>query len=224
MTEYVEAATGPNPTASVIWMHGLGADAHDFEPAVPFLRLENGPELRFVFPNAPVRPVTLNGGMQMRAWYDLYSLDRDAPEDEEGIRHSAAAVESLIRRELDRGLAASRILIAGFSQGGALALFTALRYSERLAGIIALSTYVPVAAVTFAEAADVNRDIPIFQAHGTHDAVVSINFARNTRKRLTQQDYDVEWHEYPMEHSVIPEELQHIKAFMRRALSAPGAQ
>ena len=217
--EYVAAQTGPNPEACVIWLHGLGADGHDFEPAVPLLRLESGPEMRFVFPHAPVRPVTLNGGMQMRAWYDLYSLDRDAPQDEAGIRASAAIIEQLISEEVARGFSTEHIVLAGFSQGGALALFTALRYPQKLAGIVALSTYLPVATATLAEASDINRDTPIFQAHGSVDDVVPFNFARNSRKQLHQAGYDVDWHEYPIAHSVIPEELQHIRAFLSRILN-----
>ena len=216
--ETVEAETAPEPEASIIWMHGLGADARDFEPAVPMLQAESGRAMRFVFPNAPVRPVTLNGGMQMRAWYDLVSMDRNAPEDEAGIRDSAAGIESLIRRERERCIAADRIVIAGFSQGGAMALFTALRYAEKLAGIIALSTYVPIAQATLSEVSESNRNVPIFMAHGQFDDVVPVNFARSSRKRLHQMDYDVEWHEYPMAHSVIPEELEQIKAFLERVI------
>jgi len=214
----LEAQTGPNPEASIIWMHGLGADAHDFEPAVPMLHLDSGRAVRFVFPNAPVRPVTINGGMRMRAWYDLASMDRDAPEDEAGIRASAGAIEALIRRERERGIAAARIVMAGFSMGGAMALFTALRYPEKLAGALALSTYVPIAQVTFAEASEANHGLPIFMAHGTVDDVVPFNFARNSRKRLHQMGYNVEWHDYPMAHAVIPEELEHIKVFLERVI------
>jgi phospholipase/carboxylesterase len=214
----VEAQTGPNPEVSIIWMHGLGADAHDFEPAVPMLQLDSGRSLRFVFPNAPVRPVTIDGGLQMRAWYDLKSMDRDGPEDEDGIRASAAAIDALIQQERDRGIAAERIVMAGFSMGGAMALFTALRYPQKLAGVLALSTYVPISQATFAEASQANHGLPIFMAHGTMDEVVPFNFARNSRKRLHQHDYAVEWHEYPMAHSVIPEELEHIKVFLERVL------
>jgi len=214
----VEIETGATPVASVIWMHGLGADAHDFEPAVPMLRLDSGRAVRFVFPNAPVRPVTINGGMQMRAWYDLVSATRDAPEDEVGMRASAAALEALIGRECERGVAADRIVMAGFSMGGAMALFTALRYPEKLAGIIALSTYLPIASVVAAEASKANAGLPIFMAHGQSDDVVSFNFARKSRQRLNQMGHDVEWHEYPMAHSVIPEELQHVKAFLERVI------
>ena len=216
--EFVAAQTGPNPEACVIWLHGLGADGHDFAPAVPLLRLAEGPEIRFVFPHAPVRPVTLNGGMQMRAWYDLYSLDRDAPQDEAGIRASAARIETLIGHEMARGFKPEHMILAGFSQGGALALFTALRFPHRLAGIIALSTYLPVAAATLAEASAENRATPIFQAHGAVDDVVPFNFARHSRKQLHEAGYDVEWHEYPIAHSVIPEELQDIRKFLARTL------
>ncbi|RLA44885.1 MAG: carboxylesterase [Gammaproteobacteria bacterium] len=212
----VDIETGSEPDTSIIWMHGLGADANDFAPAVPMLQLDSGRAVRFVFPNAPIRPVTLNGGMQMRAWFDLISLDRDAPQDEAGIRAAADGIEALIQRECDRGIAAERIVIAGFSQGGAMALFTALRYPEKLAGIVALSTYVPVAHAMEPELSAANHGLPIFMAHGPMDEVVPFNFARSSRKRLHQLGYDVEWHEYPMGHSVIPEELQDIKAFLER--------
>ncbi len=214
----LDIETGPAPVASVIWMHGLGADANDFVPAVPMLQLDAGPAVRFVFPNAPERPVTLNGGMRMRAWYDLISIDRDAPEDEAGIRASAAGIEVLIRREQERGIAAEHIVLAGFSQGGALALFTALRYPEKLAGVIALSTYVPIAQVVAAEASAVNQGMSIFMAHGQYDDIVPINFARSSRKRLHQAGYNVEWHEYPITHSVLPEELQKVKEFLMQVL------
>jgi len=216
--ETVEVETGPEPGASIIWMHGLGADAHDFEPAVPMLQFDAGPALRFVFPHAPVRPVTINGGMQMRAWYDLVSMDRVGPEDETGIRASAGDIEALITRERERGVAPDQIVLAGFSMGGAMALFTALRYQEKLAGVIALSTYLPIAHVVVDEAAEANRGIPIFMAHGQVDDVVPFNFARSSRKRLHELGYAVEWQEYPMAHSVIPEELQHVKAFLERTI------
>ncbi len=220
MTELqtVDVETGPAPDASVIWMHGLGADAHDFEPAVPMLHLDSGRALRFVFPNAPVRPVTINGGLEMRAWYDLVSATRDAPEDEAGIRASARAIETLIQRERDRGIVAERIVMAGFSMGGAMALFTALRYPEKLAGVLALSTYLPIAKIVMAEVSAANAGLPIFMGHGQSDDVVSFNFARKSRQHLHQMGYPVEWHEYPMAHSVIPEELQHVRAFLQRVL------
>ena len=215
----VDLETGPNPTAAIIWMHGLGADAHDFEPVLPFLDLGPGCPVRYVFPNAPVRPVTLNGGMQMRAWYDLLSMDRNAAEDEAGIRDSATGIDALIAREIARGIAPERIVMAGFSQGGAMALFTALRYPERLAGVLALSTYLPLAAAVSEERTDVNAALPIFMAHGDVDAVVPVNFARNSRKRLTGLGHEVEWHEYPMPHSVSPPELEDIKEFLGRLLN-----
>jgi phospholipase/carboxylesterase len=214
-TTTVEVETGPNPTAAIIWMHGLGADARDFEPAVPLL--DPGPELplRFVFPNAPQRPVTINGGMVMPAWYDLLTFDRDAPEDEAGIRASAAAIEKLIAREVERGLAIDRIMLAGFSQGGAMALFTALRQPEPLAGVIALSAYLPLAE---AVANERRGTLPIFMAHGEVDDVVPINFARNSRRKLAQWGYDVSWHEYSMAHTVTVEELADIGAFLKTVL------
>jgi phospholipase/carboxylesterase len=212
----VELETGANPVASVIWMHGLGADAHDFEPVVPALNL--GPEkpVRYIFPNAPTRSVTLNGGVVMRAWYDLISMDRNAPQDEAGIRASAVGIEALITAEIERGIASTQIAVAGFSQGGAMALFTALRYPEKLAGVLALSTYLPMAEAVQQELSDANRGLPIFMAHGEMDDVVPINFARNSRKRLTQMDYDVDWREYPMPHSVIPQEVDDIRGFLDR--------
>jgi len=215
----LDLETGPHPTAAIIWMHGLGADAHDFEPVLPFLDLGPGCPVRYVFPNAPVRPVTLNGGMQMRAWYDLLSMDRNAAEDEAGIRDSATGIDALIAREIARGIAPERIVMAGFSQGGAMALFTALRYPERLAGVLALSTYLPLAAAVSEERTDVNAALPIFMAHGDVDAVVPVNFARNSRKRLTGLGHEVEWHEYPMPHSVSPPELEDIKEFLGRLLN-----
>lgn len=214
----IEIETGLNPTAAIIWMHGLGADAHDFEPVIPILDFGPRRPVRYVFPNAPVRPVTLNGGMAMRAWYDLLSMDRNAPEDEAGIRDSAAGIEALIEREVERGIAPAQIVMAGFSQGGAMALFTALRFADPLAGVLALSTYLPLASAVFEERTEANANLPIFMAHGEVDDVVPINFARNSRKRLTQLGHEVEWREYPMPHSVSPEELLDIKAFLDRAL------
>jgi phospholipase/carboxylesterase len=213
--ETVEVETGRDPVAAIIWMHGLGADAHDFEPAVPMLALAPPHSLRFVFPNAPQRPVTINGGMVMPAWYDLLSFDRDAAEDEVGIRASAAAIDRLIQREVDRGISADRILLAGFSQGGAMALFTALRQAQPLAGVIALSAYLPLA-----EALEEEKQgrPPIFMAHGELDDVVPVNFARNSRRKLHQWGYDVSWHEYPMAHTVTVEELADIRKFLLNLL------
>jgi len=216
--EIIDLETGADPVAAVIWLHGLGADAHDFEPVVPALSLGEVCPVRYVFPNAPMRPVTVNGGALMRAWFDLVALDRDAPEDEHGIRESAAFVERLIERESERGIDPSRILLAGFSQGGATALFTALRYSKSLAGVIALSTYLPLEETLLEEKNPANEEIPIFMAHGRFDNMVDINFARSSRDRLSVMGYTVRWQEYPMPHSVIPEELNDIKVFLSAAL------
>jgi phospholipase/carboxylesterase len=207
----VEVETGRDPVAAVIWMHGLGADAHDFEPAVPMLALDSERPLRFIFPNAPQRPVTINGGMVMPAWYDLLSFDRDAIEDEAGMRESAAGVEHLISREIDRGLSADRIVLAGFSQGGALALFTGLRQQQTLAGVIALSGYLPLGDIV---AKEKQGRPPVFMAHGIIDDVVPVNFGRNSRRKLSQWGYDVRWQEYSMAHTVTAEELADVQSFL----------
>lgn len=216
--ETVELETGANPQAAVIWLHGLGADAHDFEPVVPMLDLGPGRPVRYIFPNAPQRPVTINGGMVMRAWYDILSMDRAAQEDEAGIGASAAAVENLIVREVSRGIDSRRIIVAGFSQGGAIALFTGLRHAAPLAGVLALSTYLPLADFVGDEASPANAGLPIFMAHGNADDVVPINFARNSRKKLFQMGYDVRWMEYSMPHAVIPEEIEDIRKFLLQVL------
>ena len=214
----VELETGPRPAASVIWLHGLGADGHDFEPIVPELDLPPAPAVRFVFPHAPAIPVTLNGGMVMRAWYDVYGLDGPRREDEAGIRASQARVEALLAREKARGVTAARIVLAGFSQGGAVALQTALRHGERLAGVLALSTYLPLAAALSAEASPANHDVPIFMAHGAQDPVIPLDRAARSRDRLAGLGYAVEWHEYPMPHSVCGEEIADVGAWLRARL------
>ena len=201
--------------AAVILMHGLGADGHDFETLVFELRLPSTSAIRWVFPHAPVRPVTLNGGMPMRAWFDIIGLDRRSEEDETGIRESAEGIRALVRREKERGVPADRIVLAGFSQGGAMALHTALREDERLAGVLALSTYLPLAPTLEAEAHPSNAVVPIFQAHGTSDPIVPIALGEGSRDRLQSQGYDVEWHTYPMPHSVSPEEVQDIGRWLR---------
>lgn len=214
----VEVATGPNPGGSVIWLHGLGADGHDFEPIVPELRIPSGLALRFVFPHAPVRPVTINGGMAMRAWYDIFSLDRAGPVDERGIRDSAEIANALIRRERERGVAADAIVLAGFSQGGAIALHAALRFPERLAGLMALSTYLPLTDAFDAEVAsnpdNRNGDIPIFMAHGTFDPVLPLQLGSDSRDFLESRGFSVEWHDYPMAHAVCAEEIAHIRGWL----------
>lgn len=211
--EAVEIETAASPDASVIWLHGLGADGHDFEPVVPELRLPPTLRLRFVFPHAPVRPVTLNMGMRMRAWYDILQLGGGA-EDEVGVRASQGMVESLIERERSRGVAARRIVLAGFSQGGAIALHTGLRHGQRLAGILALSTYLPLAGSLQAERSEANRDVPIFMAHGEFDDIIPVTRAQQSRQALVAQGYTLQWHSYPMPHSVCGEEIADIAAWL----------
>ncbi len=214
----VEIETGPNPQAAIIWLHGLGADGHDFEPIVPELVQPSGPALRFVFPHAPMRPVTLNGGYAMRAWYDIIALDRRAAEDEHGIRASQALITELIHRENEHGILSERIVLAGFSQGGAMALYSGTRYPERLAGIIGLSCYQLLAGRFAAERAAANQATPIFLAHGTQDPVVAPALGDAACRQLQAAGYAVEWHAYSMPHSVCPQELVDIAAWLRRVL------
>jgi phospholipase/carboxylesterase len=205
--ETVEIATGRPPELAVIWLHGLGADGHDFEPIVPELRLAFA--ARFVFPHAPIRAVTINNGMRMRAWYDILGF-RDVAEDDAGIRASAAAVARLVDREIEGGVSASRIVVAGFSQGGAIALQFALRCPQRLGGVLALSTYLPLAASLSREKSAANADLPIFMAHGSGDPVIPLALAEQSRRRLEQEGYAVDWHVYPMPHSVCAPEIEEI--------------
>jgi len=216
----IEIETGKNPAASIIWLHGLGADGNDFAPIVPELRLPKT-AIRFVFPHAPVQPVTINGGMRMRAWYDI-SDGANRREDEHGVRASQVLIETLIGREKERGTKAERLVLAGFSQGGAIALQTGLRHPERIAGIMALSTYVPVGETLTAEASAANRDVPIFMAHGSYDPVIPLGRAEQSRGLLQSLGYPVEWREYGMPHSVCPEELADIGAWLGKVLG-PGA-
>ena len=219
MLETLELETGPRPTAAVIWLHGLGADGHDFEPIVPELDLPDTPAVRFVFPHAPTQPVTINGGAVMRAWYDVYALEGARREDDAGVRASQASVEALIAREKTRGVPAARLVLAGFSQGGAIALQTGLRHPERLAGIMALSSYLPLASSLAAEASAANRDVSIFMAHGRHDPLIPIERAMISRDALLQAGYHVEWREYTMAHAVCREEIDDIAAWLRRVLA-----
>ena len=212
MLESIEITTGDAPELAVLWLHGLGADGHDFEPIVPELGLRL--PVRFVFPHAPVRPVTINGRMPMRAWYDILGFERGAQEDAAGIRASAAAVTTLIDRELERGMASERIVLAGFSQGGAVALHTALREPRPLAGVLALSTYLPLAATLAAERHPANVRTPIFMAHGTADGVLPLALAESSRRALEALGYTVAWHVYPMAHSVCLEEVSAIGAWL----------
>ena len=216
--DVIEVQTGPNPTGAVIWMHGLGADGHDFEPLVPELVRPGERALRFVFPNAPVRPVTLNRGYPMRAWYDIIGLERRVQQDEVGIRGSHATIQSLIRREKERGIPAHRVALAGFSQGGAMALFSGTRHSEQLAGIMGLSCYMLLEESFTAERTPANQATPIFVGHGTQDPVVDITLGETTRRLLEGAGYAVEWHQYMMPHSVCPQEVADIAAWLRRVL------
>ena len=219
--ETIEIETGPKPSASVIWLHGLGADGSDFVPIVKELDLSGAPAIRFVFPNAPMRPVTINNGVVMRAWYDVSFGDlegRSRKADEQGVRDSGAQIGALIGREVERGTAAGNVVLAGFSQGGAIALQAGLRHPEKLAGIMALSTYLPLAAVLPQEAAPANRNTPIFLAHGLYDPVVPYLMGATSRATLAGLGYGVEWHEYPMQHSVCLEEVQEIGAWLRKVL------
>jgi phospholipase/carboxylesterase len=216
--EGVEIETGRNPQAAVIWLHGLGADGHDFEPIVPELVQRSERALRFVFPHAPMRPVTLNAGYVMRAWYDIIAIDRRAAEDESGIRASQALITELIRRENARGIATERIVLAGFSQGGAMALYSGTRYPERLAGIIGLSCYQLLAGRFAAERDPANQATPIFLAHGTQDPVVPPALGEAACRQLQAAGYTVEWHAYSMPHSVCTQEVADIAAWLRRVL------
>lgn len=213
----IEQTVGANPDAAVIWMHGLGADGHDFAPIVPALALPASLSVRFVFPHAPVRPVSINNGMAMRAWYDIFSLG-GGPEDEQGLRATQQQIEALIARERGRGIAAGRIVLAGFSQGGAVALMTGLRHDERLAGVMALSTYLPLAAKLDEERQAKNADVPIFMAHGEEDAVINLSRAMSSRDALLALHYPVEWASYAMGHAVCPEEVADISAWLGRVL------
>jgi phospholipase/carboxylesterase len=214
----IEIDTASAPTAAVIWLHGLGADGNDFVPVVPALEL-GGLPLRFVFPHAPMRAVTVNAGYVMRAWYDILGLELDRREDEAGVRDSGRIVDALIARETERGIPSSRIVLAGFSQGGAIALHAGLRARERIAGILALSCYVPIAGTLATEASPANRDVPVFLAHGTLDPVVPYRAGVRSRELLESLDYPVEWHEYRIEHTFSLEEIADIGAWLRRVLA-----
>ncbi len=212
--EVIEIETGPKPSAAVIWLHGLGADGHDFEPIVPELGLPATKPIRFIFPNAPQRPVTINNGMRMRAWYDIFQFGGGA-EDETGIRASQQLLEDLIKQQ---PVPANRIVLAGFSQGGAIVLQTALRYPERLAGVMALSTYLPLSATLERERSEANKDVPIFMAHGELDDLIPVDRARKSRDFLISFKYNIEWREYPMPHSVCAEEIGDIARVLVRIL------
>ena len=218
MLETIEVETQPKPTAAIIWLHGLGADGHDFEPVVPEIVLPSERAWRFVFPNAPVRPVTLNNGMRMRAWYDIKSLDRGAVEDLAGFQASAAQIGELVAREAGRGIAAQRIVLAGFSQGGAVSLYMLSRYAQTLAGVMALSCYLPAARTLAADKVAANDKTPVFMAHGQYDPVIAVSAGQQSRDALKAGGYAVDWHEYPMAHSVCPEEISDIRKFLFKVL------
>ena len=218
MLDYIEHTTGDNPTFSVIWLHGLGADGHDFEPIVPELMLPPKINIRFIFPHAPMQPVTINGGMVMRAWYDILSMEIAREIDEAGIERSAAQVRDLVDREIERGIASDNILLAGFSQGGAIALHTGLAYEKPLLGILALSTYVPMPDSVTGDAGQANRAVPIFMGHGTHDPVIPVQLGRQSYDYLKSRGYNVEWQTYPMQHSVNMDEIRDVSTWMSKLL------
>jgi phospholipase/carboxylesterase len=216
----IEIETAPQPTASIIILHGLGADGNDFVPVAGELELRAVGPVRFVFPHAPTRPVTINGGYVMRAWYDILGLDaQQQREDETGLRESQALVEGLIAKEKVRGIAARRIVLAGFSQGGAMTLMTGLRHDERLAGLVGLSGYLPLAAKALVERHAANRDAPIFLAHGTQDPIIPIARARASRDALVAMGHAVDWHEYAMPHSVCAEEIADLNHWLLGVLA-----
>ena len=210
----VEQETGPAPRWSILWLHGLGADGHDFEPIVPELVEDDWPAVRFVFPHAPVRAVTINGGVRMRAWYDILGLEIAQRQDETGLRESIRFVQELIARENRRGVPTERIVIAGFSQGGAVALAAAVRHPQPLAGVVALSTYLPIAESTEAERTEANRGVPVFMAHGNLDPVVSHALGLMSKGFLENLGYRVDWHSYAMPHSVSAEEIEALSAWL----------
>ncbi|MGB2819151.1 MAG: alpha/beta fold hydrolase [Burkholderiaceae bacterium] len=219
LLQCVEVQPNTSTGATVILLHGLGADGYDFVPVVRELEAHGAPPARYVFPHAPTMPVTINGGYVMRAWYDILGTDLVRREDEQGIRASQGMVEALIEREVGRGVPRSRIVLAGFSQGGAITLQTGLRQPQPLAGLIALSCYLPLADRFGAEAAPGSAKVPIFLAHGTQDPVVPLARGSVSRDALTTAGYAIEWHEYPMPHSVCAEEIRDIAAFMKRVLA-----
>jgi len=215
----VEVNPSHPPKATVIWLHGLGADGHDFEPIAPQLQSKLTVPTRFIFPHAPHRPVTVNGGYVMRAWYDIIALDLSVAEDSQGIHTSALQLDAFIQREIHNGITANNIVVAGFSQGGAIALHSGLRYPQRLAGILALSTYLPLATTVDVERNSANCDTPIFMAHGDEDTVIPLAHALTSKDLLQELGYKVEWHGYEMPHSLCDQELHDIAAWLERVLS-----
>ena len=221
MLDIIEAESGDKPTATILILHGLGADGNDFVPLAEELDLDAVGPVRFIFPHAPEMPVTINGGYRMRAWYDIIGFDADAPQDEAGLRRSQALVEALLAREQERGMPSHRIVLAGFSQGCAMALLTGVRHPHRLAGIAGLSGYLPLAGKTQAERSQANAQTPIFLAHGAHDEVVALERGEASRDALLALGCPVEWHEYLMGHAVSPLEIAELNDWLVRVLSAP---
>lgn len=219
LLDYVEVNTSDNPAYSVIWLHGLGADGHDFEPIVPFLGLPPAAAVRFIFPHALMRPITINGGAVMRAWYDIVEISTNRSQDDAGIRHSADKIRALIDLEISRGIPASRIILAGFSQGGAMALYVGLRYQQKLAGIMALSAYLLFPERLQSEHSQANAGTPVFVAHGTQDPVVPFFLGEAVRATLEAGSWPVEWHSYPIPHSVSQTEIADIGRWMQGRLS-----
>ena len=221
--ETVEIGGGERPDGTVIWLHGLGGDGHGWEPIVAELKLNQYADIRFVFPHAPVRSVTINGGMSMRAWYDVISLDREGPQDEVGIRESAATLNRLVEREHDRGIDYDRIVLAGFSQGGAIAIHTAIRFPERLAGLMALSTWIPLESTIDAEVIQVSesqpRDLPVLIAHGSFDPMLPIIAGQHARDIMRKMGFEVQWHDYPMAHDICVEEIAEIRKWLLNIFS-----
>lgn len=217
--EAIQIETAPNPTVSVIWLHGLGADGNDFVPIVRELDLAGCPAIRFVFPHAPTMPVTINAGYVMRAWYDILGTDLSQREDEAGLRKSQSLVEQLIAQEKSRGVPAGRIILAGFSQGCAMTLQTGLRYPEKLAGLLCLSGYLPIHATVPLERHSANHDTPIFLAHGVGDPIIRLDHAKKSRDMLMGLGYNVEWHDYLMGHEVCEDEIDDISAWLKRVLA-----
>ncbi len=215
----IRLETGDKPTASVIWMHGLGANGWDFAPIVKELDLSGCPSIRFIFPHAPKLPVTINDGYLMPAWYDVLSWDRGEQEDEAGLRESEAAIGKLIAQERERGIAADKIVLAGFSQGCAITLQTGLRYPEKLAGMMCLSGYLPLASKVADERHPANQDTSIFMAHGRDDQVIKFDLAESGHDLLTQLGYKVEWNAYSMQHSLCMEEVAAMAAWLRKVLA-----
>jgi phospholipase/carboxylesterase len=223
LLDTIEHETGTSPAWSVVWLHGLGADGHDFAPIVPQLVAPGWPPLRFVFPHAPVRAVTINNGVRMRAWYDIVDFDLANRADETGVEESLVQVEALVANEVSRGIPRRRVFLAGFSQGGAIALAAALRQAQPLAGVVALSTYMPVPGKARAQLVDGAAAQPLFMAHGRQDPVVPFAAGQASAALMRELGFDVEWHDYPMGHSASAEEVHDLRGWMARQLARPTA-